>query len=170
MSDDHDAEPGPKGAPEESADARMRALILKRRNRFVAAAIAGLGLSVNGCSESHTGEPTAAGQGAGMGQAGTLPPGICLSQLAGTPAAGAWGGVGGVGGNPPAGTGGMEPNVCLSPPECVDGQPPPCVCLDLPWMPDAAVPDARPAACLTMDATVPSDDGGTTEDEDSGTA
>jgi hypothetical protein len=115
---------------------RTRKLILERRNRFMAAALAGLGMTGgNACTSSS----------------------VCLSLAfdAGTAGAGNSGGSSGVGGKSGAGgagtggagtggTAGARPNVCLSGRGavdiCPDGSPPPCVCLEAP-VPDAGSED-----------------------------
>ena len=127
-------------------------MILARRNRFVAAAIAGLGLSSTHCGESHTAQDGTAGL-PGSPHAGSRP-NACLSAPAGYHSPGGIGAAGFVG---PGGTGavagtggagtsggaggaaGEEPTICLSiDPECDDGRPPPCVCLSAPY--DAGSP------------------------------
>jgi len=145
----------------EQTDAdRARALILQRRNRFIVAAIAGLGAAQSACSDSHGPDDPAptnqqAGQGNQAGQGGRAGPNVCLSIM--IPVSGT--GAAGVGGSA-----GSRPNVCLSLPlggtggagiggtsgagrggtgieTCTGNQPPPCVCLSAPFDEDAGVDD-----------------------------
>jgi hypothetical protein len=149
--DEHKA-PSPPEAPEPDAAQqeeleRVRALILQRRNRFIAAALAGIGAASQACSESH-GPPASSvlppsAQDGTAGGGGRIGPNVCLS--APVPGTGGYGGYTGVAGFGPAGAGGAAgsagmppPQVCLSQPidECWNGQPPPCVCLEPPFVPD----------------------------------
>lgn len=109
--------PGPKH-PDATRDeqdevARARALILQRRNRFIAAAIAGLGATNQACSDTH--DPNAgsqtvdAGGDGGRGGVGARPS-VCLS---------------GRGGGGAIDAGPTE--------ECMFNMPPPCVCLEPPF-------------------------------------
>lgn len=129
--DDSDA---PRAAEDEVA--RARALILKRRNRFIAAAIAGLGATNSACTEpSVCLDMAVPASGEGGGAAARTAPTPCLQM----PLAGR-GGAGGSGGSV-AGKGGLGgmPSVCLSAPidQCDNGAPPPCVCLEPPIDQDA---------------------------------
>ena len=147
---------------EQDEAARARALILQRRNRFIAAAIAGLGATQSACSDSHGSDGQQVIDGGGSGGRGGegARPSVCLSGQgavggtfeggtggvsgAGTGAVGGAGkggtgtGGAGTGGAGTGGTAGSEPRVCLDiGPTCRPGQPPPCVCLTAPIDEDA---------------------------------
>ena len=151
----------------ESELERTRKLILERRNRFMAAALAGIGLTGGqACTRgpsaclSFAFEPAGAGGAGGTGSAGTTatqpcpgqpgrtPPCVCLSlPLAGTdvpprwPIAGAGtAGTSGAGGQAGAGAG-AGGNAGTRPIDVCPGNggPPPCVCLSAPIDEDAGV-------------------------------
>jgi hypothetical protein len=143
--------------PADDADAqdelqRIRELILQRRNRFIAAALAGVGAASSACGDSHRGpmhpivRPVAGASGSGgqpsvclgltPGTAGTSPR-VCLSV-----AAPADSGVVPIAGTSASGpVAGAAPRVCLSAPyPCPDGGTPPCAPVSEPE--DAGVEDA----------------------------
>ena len=105
--------------PVEDEVERTRRLILERRNRFMAAALAGLGMATGSCARASIClEPPfeSSGNGGGGGTAGTRP-GICLAAGFGAPLP-----VGGSGSGGTGGTSGTRPSVCLS------GGPAPAPC------------------------------------------
>jgi hypothetical protein len=98
---------------------RTRRLILERRNRFMAAALAGLGMASGGCAPSVCLSPPFEESGSGGGGSGGtagIRPSVCLSGRSAPPP------VGGVGGGGNGGTSGIRPSVCLS----GSGAPFPC--------------------------------------------
>jgi hypothetical protein len=148
--------PDRKPEPDEQDEAaRVRALILQRLNRFIAAAIAGLGAAQTACSDSHGAQnPTPSNQQAGhggqAGQAGR--PSVCLEVPEGgtgaAAAGGSWPGRGGAGGAGGAGvvggsggSAGTKPQVCLDVDPCWDNRTPPCICLMFPVEDDAGIDD-----------------------------
>lgn len=153
MNDD-EQKPSVPAAGERESEAEAeeaRAIVLRRRNQFVAAALAGMGLGVMdvNCTASVCLSPLPPDGGAGRGgEAGR--PQVCLSPpVSGSGGyggqVGGFGGAGGVGGaGGKGGTGGM-PSVCLSghsgfSDAGIGGMP--RVCLSLP-PPDAKLPDAH---------------------------
>jgi len=104
--------------PLEDEFERTRRLILERRNRFMAAALAGLGIATGGCARASVClEPPfeVSGDGGGGGSAGARPS-VCLSGRGAPPP------VGGNGGGGTGGWSGTRPTVCLS------GGPAPAPC------------------------------------------
>lgn len=125
--DRHDEGGSEEQAAFEDELERTRKLILERRNRFMAAALAGLGMTGgNACTRASVcldlpAEQAGRGGGGGGGNNSTA--------VAGR------GGTGGTGGRVA-----VPPSVCLGAlPTCPEGQLPPCVCLDAP------ISDAGPA-------------------------
>jgi hypothetical protein len=150
-------------------DDESKRIILSRRARFIAGALASAGLAANpACSgDVDESDKVAAGGAGGSGGAGAGgggrggtahdggndAPQVCLSPPGGF---GGTGAVGGAGGAPfdanaepvpclePPFDAGAEPVPCLSPP--LEAEPAPCLKMA---PPDAQPPDGSPQPCLT---------------------
>jgi hypothetical protein len=124
-------------------DDESKRIILSRRARFIAAALASAGLAANpACGGDVDDDKGGAGTGGAGASGGT--PQVCLSPPRGG-TGGTYGGSGGVGGAPfDAST---EPMPCLEPPFDASAEPVPC--LSLPIDANAPDSDAPPQPCLS---------------------
>jgi hypothetical protein len=130
-------------------DDESKRIILSRRARFIAAALASAGLAANpacgGDVEDDKGGAGASGGTSPAGGAGGVGgPQVCLSPPRGG-TGGEFGGTGGVGGAPFDAS--AEPVPCLEPPLDASAEPVPCLSPPI----DANTPDsdAPPQPCLS---------------------
>lgn len=96
---------------------RTRRLILERRNRFMAAALAGIGMAAGACTRASVCldvpvDTSGSGGGGGSGGSGGTRPSVCLS------------GRGAI--DPVGGSGGTRPSVCLGAVDPCSVNQPPC--------------------------------------------